>query len=256
MHCIDPCGETAIILREAAQLKIEHPVIVMLPSNSKPAALVLDAVEKEFRTPIQSHSDATKILMLGAQDVAKLLRRFCGAGGEYIADRVTRSASGIDYQVVALHADSIGFCRYCGDVEVVRHTTGYDDVCDRPIDKIVNDPGLSLVSHELPNGEKVPVCGATGQLALEAAVIVDHVTTRIVTVPMFGQLRTFHLTDDKLADLLFSLHNDKPKVIAEALRALRKLKGDGAEVLERILRRRKLRPLREAVRRELRGDAS
>jgi hypothetical protein len=118
----------------------------------------------------------------------------------------------------------------------------------------LNKYGASLIQFPIAEGKTVPVCGQTGRLALRSASLLQTVRDRQVSLPIQGRLHYYKLTDERLADVLLYFYGDEPKVIAEAIIALRKAKSKKAKWVKRVLwGYSQLRNLAQKVHSELTG---
>jgi hypothetical protein len=182
--------------------------------------------------------------------------KLCGAG-EVAAREISQDAAGVECWVCLLEK---------GGLNVVGRKQN-ENVVDRtlPLDL---DPAKVLTSSEalaskapsqavvtLPDGQSVVVFGRTGENLMFSQGLVQGVATGFMRLTAAGYpTKTVKVTEKKLTQLLLDLD---AHVIAEAVRALRKLKGDPSRRITRLLRTRsELARLSAAVKFELDGSTS
>jgi hypothetical protein len=115
--------------------------------------------------------------------------------------------------------------------------------------------GRGLVHCHLPQGQRTVVCGRTTGEALEAINLLWVAATRTLPALANGAAPPLVLRNEDLALLLLQRYGDQAQVIAEAIRALRKVPGKlDAWIVQVLEGSPVLKELATAVRRELHGD--
>jgi hypothetical protein len=115
--------------------------------------------------------------------------------------------------------------------------------------------GRGVVHCHLPHGARTAVCAGTAEESMEIINLVWVAATRCLPVAGAGAAPALTLRDADLEAFLARRYADRPGVVAEAVRALRKGGKEFDAWLVHVLRGRELSGLWAAVRRELHGGA-
>jgi hypothetical protein len=134
----------------------------------------------------------------------------------------------------------------------------YDRILDVVCRRCQEEVARRGVSHiHLPSGRTAVVCGRDPRESTEAANLLFVAATRVLPTLGRGAAPPLILRNEDLVTLLGRWYADKPQIIAEAIRALRKASGQlDAWILQVLDGLSFLRPVATAVRRELYGGGS
>ena len=162
----------------------------------------------------------------------------------------------VDYWIAILAPQALNLLAFRDGKEIHRAIVGYDKVSRhiRSLTNLFNDDGVSLLTVQTDDGQKMTVCGPTGGATAFATALAGMALTRHVPVVHEGRVVSVPIDEDWLASFLSNAFSD-PKIVAEAIMALKKL-GDGKEEwLKTVLwGRPELRDLARQVERELTGE--
>jgi hypothetical protein len=195
---------------------------------------------------------------------ASLLRRHAGEAGQ-AAEALLMYPSPADYWLIKVLPETMTIVSFKDD-EPLRNLElaysskkQYASSCNvtpegaQYLEALINDQqGPNMIMLEADDGQKVPVCGRNGLEVYLAGYMVSLVVNRGINGYFAGMPVKSQFDDARLADWLVKMCADKPQAVAEAIRTLRKLKGDQSSWLMRVLRNQmSLVELYQAVRQEL-----
>ncbi len=224
----------------AAELKIAEPVVLILHGNSTHARTIAeDLVRTGYSENVMPQAEGVTQGPMDAHEVADLLLKHAGNGGAFVAEVLENKIMQMDYDIVELMKDKIGFASFINDGEMMKFTTAYDE-----------SNSLSFCAHD---GTEVLVCGPTGEIAFRAAQMVNVMLMAHLVLPILGHMQGYGKLDEScLAINLLHGSADEPRVAAEAIRALRRAKSKKGNWLISVLwHRPELRELARRVHQEL-----
>jgi len=186
-----------------------------------------------------------------------VLRAHGGPGGLAVGTNLA-TARPVDGWSVTMTAAGVSCVGYLGAEEPIRFSAPHEDglLAEAPQEFIdlLNEESPSEIQLTTEDGRTVSVCGRDGMSAAMAMDLVAMVNGRRLPVSRDGCVVEVVVDDLALGSFLLEVHGEHPDVIAEALRVLQRLNPRGERRLRQVLwGRRELRPLAEAVERELTG---
>jgi hypothetical protein len=239
---------------EARAEGILDPVILYLDKGCTQARAVYHGLHGAAMAPRDIGSNKFgAIEKLDRGHAIRLLRTHCGRAGARLGDALQRRALA-RYSMVDLWEGGCQLITITEDRRLVFLVLGYDpvQVCLHASQPLTASCPLALWNLELDDGELVPLCSPNPPL--KVGLLVRTAATRRRWVWRGGKaVREVEAFDSNLAGELLQLEDD-PAVIAEAVRALRKLGPDQDRWLMSVLwGRRPLRALARRVEHELTG---
>ena len=243
------------LLGRAKEKGIAEPVFAMLsPEVPQAAAIYEDLKGRALEVPPGREGQAV-LTPLPRAEAARLLRRHAGAGGAVAADMLEDQIPA-DYWVAVLAPVGLHLIAFRGGKEAFRASMGYAKVSRRmrSLTNLINDDGTSLLTVRTEDGQNMTVCGPSGGVVAFATALAGLALTRQLPVSHEGHIVSVPVDEDQLASFLLGAFND-PKIVAEAIMALKKL-GPGKEKwLKTVLGGRpELQDLAERVEHELTGE--
>jgi hypothetical protein len=253
-------------LARAKSKGMHHPVVACLWHDSPHAKAIYQERHGHLIGGDQQDEtdDGTVLETWDAQEAPCLLRRHAGIGGAAVANLVEALAEAVSWWYMDFQRPSLtvkgfeepfpvsGWGRALFD-----NTVFYDKlpntVCRR-CRKKMKDGGA--VHCHLHDGHTTVVCGASLKEMTASIELVSVAETGCLPSLCLG-MRTgrLKLQDEDLALILHRLYEDQPRVVAEAIRALRKLPGERDAWLVKVLNGSpSLDKLAADVRRELEGE--
>jgi hypothetical protein len=247
-----------VIRRGLARAKasgIAKPVLALLsPEVPQACAIYEDVKGRSLEVPPGREGEAI-LLPLSPPEAVCLLRRHAGQGGAVAADMLEDPIPA-EYWLAILAPEGLHLLAFSEGKEVYRASMGYAEVrrnvCS--LTKLFSDDGTSLLTVRTEDGQNMTVCGPSGGVAAFATALAGMALTRQLPVSHEGRIVSVPVDDDQLASFLLNAFND-PKIVAEAIMALKKL-GDGKEKwLKAVLcGRPELQNLAREVEHELTGE--
>jgi hypothetical protein len=242
------------LVTEARTDGISDPVILVLDVECPQARAIYRAIHG---SPMPAEQIGPRTLgaieKLSRPQAIDHLRRHGSRAGEFLAAMLQRPIPS-EYSTVVLVDEMSMVDTFTRARRLQTFVTGYEDIRVRlhRSEPRASAGHSTLYLLEFDDGEDVPLCCETGG-KFETAALTILAATRKRWVEREGRMVEIEAFDKDLATEL-QRYKDRPGVVAEALRALRKLGYDKDRWLVSVLwGRRSLRTLARRIEHELTG---
>jgi hypothetical protein len=243
-------------IRRARARGLRPPVIACLWRDSGHArAAYRDRHGRSFPRRKELAEGSYLVETWTAAEAARLLRLHAGIGGVAVAGLLDEATPEIRWWLVTFQPPSLIVKAFAGR-ELFDVIVPYDEILDTVCPCCLAEiEGGGAFRCRIDGDDRTVVCGATREDVVE--------TIKLVRVACTGRLPALceqgaafvPLAEEGLAHLLLTLYGTRPRVVAEAVMALRKVPGGRDAWLCGVLDGTpSLRELAEAVRREIGGD--
>lgn len=249
--------------------RLEKPVFLVLRPGSAPAqAIVGDIQERETldagaelcsELEVVGYDEVgeVSVALLSAGVAADLLRRHADLGGAAAAELVGDWLWNQDFWVVEMGETTIDAKAFKNGDWLWESELRYDQVPRnfRTPTRLYTGEGPTAIPILLKSGKVLVAHGPSGEVATAAGLLAMLVANRRIVSVLEGKRVSRRLTDEQLSIYLQACCIESPKVVAEAIMALRKLKGRQDRQLTRVLwGSKELRKLAQQVKVELTGE--
>jgi hypothetical protein len=250
------------LAREIAQDKgiTSRPIVALLWANNDVGSAISREVFGEELMPTGKSVDdaALPVVVLAASEAASLLRTHAWAAGEFGGRALEQNCPPSDVYLVMCEHEGLVLRGFGPDDELLVHYhLGYHAQRTQTAQERYDDPGPSHVRLLLEDGSTLLGFGPDGETAFWAAILASGIVDGKLEVGDGSRKATIDLrSDDQLVEVLNGAFGNAPRIVAEALTALKKAGKERAHKrLSSLLRNRPgLYALCAKVKLELTGE--
>lgn len=249
------------IVRAMTESWVRPTVLLLLPGCP-----VAEAITRELAgslTPVNCEDVVTaQATCLPVERACELLRAHAGNAGAQVARHLADPAAPAQMWVLALcHDELVATAYFLGkETWFVRHPYGDTPRPPATPSEVRNDQGPTRIEFCTPEGEVGHVYGRTGADTARAYQLLTAIVTDTITGTFEDEVVAIPIKNDDLLARYVLFHFDTPggaHQVAECVRALKRLPGDRAKQLLRVLRNRpSLSALYARVKQELTGETA